>query len=292
MQIMMRQILTDYRQLSQDYQVIEQAILFLDAHYRQQPGLAELAASVGLSEYHFQRLFTRWVGISPKRFLQFLTKEHAKQVLEASHSLLDASYETGLSGPGRLHDLFINCEAVTPGEYKQRGAGLRIAYGFHATPFGECLLAVTERGICSLAFVVNGSRSALLDDLQRRWRQAQLYQDELRTAPLLAQIFDGQAGEEPQPLTLYLSGTNFQIKVWEALLRVPSGQLISYEDLAQRVGKLGAARAVSRAVASNPVAVLIPCHRVIRKLGVFGGYRWGAARKQALLGWEMAQGVI
>ncbi len=291
MTMTMSKTVSDYRQLSTDYQVIERAILFLDAHYQEQPSLAELAASVGLSEYHFQRLFTHWAGISPKRFLQFLTKEHAKHVLDESYSLLDASYEAGLSGPGRLHDLFVNCEAVTPGEYKQRGAGLRIAYGFHPSPFGECLLAVTERGICSLAFVVNAGHQSLLDDLHHRWRQAELYQDEGYTAPLLEQVFDAYTGGQRPSLNLHLNGTNFQIKVWEALLRVPPGQLISYQGLAQRIGMPRAARAVSQAVADNPVAVLIPCHRVIRKLGVVGGYRWGVARKQALLGWEMARGA-
>jgi AraC family transcriptional regulator of adaptative response/methylated-DNA-[protein]-cysteine methyltransferase len=279
----------DYGRLSHDYQRVERAIAFLEQNYHRQPSLKEIAESVNLSEYHFQRLFTRWVGISPKRFLQFLTKEHAKELLERSEDLLNVAFETGLSGPGRLHDLFVACEAVTPGEFKNRGEGLTIAYGFHPTPFGECLLATTERGICHLAFVQPGSREWALDVLRGRWQKARLARDAAHTRSLASQIFAWYAGQASPPLHLYLIGTNFQIKVWEALLRIPPGAVASYEDIAVRIGRPDAARAVSNAVAQNPIPVIIPCHRVIRKVGEFGGYHYGPARKKALLGWEAAR---
>ena len=279
----------DYKQLSNDYQRVEQAIAFLEENFIRQPELKEIAASVNLSEYHFQRLFTRWVGISPKRFLQFLTKERAKELLEKSHDVLGVALETGLSGPGRLHDLFVTCEAVTPGEFKSKGEGLAIAYGFHPTPFGECLLGVTERGICSLSFVQDGDRASALDALKDRWRKARLSKEAARTGPLVSQVFAWYIGQTPSLLHLVLSGTNFQIKVWEALLRIPPGAVVSYEDIAARIGMPSASRAVSNAVAQNPIPVIIPCHRVIRKAGEFGGYHYGTARKKALLGWEAAR---
>ena len=279
----------DYQQLSTDYQLVEHALHYLADNYQRQPDLQEIAASVGYSEFHFQRIFTRWVGISPKRFLQFLTKEHARQLLEGASSVLDASYQSGLSSTGRLHDLFVACEAVTPGEYKSRGDGLSLAYAFHATPFGECLLAVSGRGICGLSFVSAGGKQEVLDDLQTRWSRADLRLDPSVTEPVLTQIFPSPASSAEQPLRLFLNGTNFQIKVWEALLRIPQGMVVAYEDIAAFIGMPSAARAVSRAVAANPIAYIIPCHRVIRKMGVLGGYRWGMARKQAILGWEMAK---
>ena len=282
----------DRKQLSDDYRRVEQAILYLENNAHRQPSLKEIAASVSLSEYHFQRLFTRWVGISPKRFLQFLTKERAKQMLERSENLLDVTYETGLSSPGRLHDLFVACEAVTPGEYKAQGEGLTIQYGFHYTPFGECLLAATERGISNLLFVQNGNRDEALRSLRKRWKNAELIEDPVRTRPLVSQIFNLYENRNPSSLSVFLNGTNFQIKVWEALLRIPPGAVVSYEALAASIGMPKAARAVSNAVSQNPIPVLIPCHRVIRKMGEFGGYRWGTARKKALLGWEMAKWEI
>ncbi len=274
----------DYRQLSDDYQRIEQAIQYLEKNYQYQPELREIAESIGLSEYHFQRLFTRWVGISPKRFLQFLTKEGAKDLLRRS-SVLNATYSVGLSSPGRLHDLFVTTEAVTPGEYKARGAGLTIRYGFHPTPFGECLLGVTERGICHLGFV-QGSPETALANLKSDWKDAGLLEDAAGTGPLIAPIFS--LGLSPAPVALFLSGSNFQLKVWEALLRVPQGSVTTYEQIAAQIGQPKAARAVGTAVGHNPVAVLIPCHRVIRKMGEFGNYRYGPARKKAILGWEAA----
>jgi AraC family transcriptional regulator of adaptative response/methylated-DNA-[protein]-cysteine methyltransferase len=279
----------DYSQMSEDYQRIEQAIWYLEQNSGRQPGLKEMAESAGLSEFHFQRIFTRWVGISPKRFLQYLTKEHAKATLEGTGSLMDATYESGLSSPGRLHDLFVSCEAVTPGEYKARGDGLRIAYGFHPSPFGECLLAMTRRGICGLDFVENGAREQALDGLKRRWSRAQLVHNPLATRPALEGIFRLFQGQTGPPVRLLLSGTNFQIKVWEALLRIPPGRVVSYADIAMQIGMPGSARAVGNAVSQNPIPVIIPCHRVIRKAGDLGGYRWGIARKKALLGWEAAR---
>ena len=276
--------MTSFVQLSEDYHRIEQAIRFLEENARRQPDLAEVAASVGLSEYHFQRLFTRWAGISPKRFLQFLTKQNAKALLACS-SVLSAAYEAGLSGPGRLHDLLIQCEAVTPGEYRLKGAGMQILYGYHPTPFGECLLALTGRGICFLACVA-GDRPAALEMLKGDWLNASLREDASRTRTVGEQIF---AHAEPRSLTLHLRGTNFQLKVWEALLRLPAGSATSYEALAEQAGDIQAARAVGNAVARNPVAYLIPCHRVLQKAGGFGNYRYGPLRKQAILGWELAR---
>ena len=276
-----------YAQLSEDYQRIEQAIRFLEANYLDQPELEEVAASIGLSEYHFQRLFTRWVGISPKRFLQYLTKEHAKHLLRRSGDLLETAYASGLSGPGRLHDLFVSTEAVTPGEFKQGGAGLEIRYGFHPTPFGQCLLALTPRGVCGLSFVEPGGEDAALAQMRARWRNAAFVHDPAGTQPVVAQIFR-PAGQPAGPMALYLNGTNFQIKVWEALLRIPSGSVVTYADIALAIGMPDAARAVGSAVGSNPIAVIIPCHRVIRKDGSYGEYHYGSARKKAILGWEFA----
>jgi AraC family transcriptional regulator of adaptative response/methylated-DNA-[protein]-cysteine methyltransferase len=278
-----------YTQLSDDYARIEQVIYYLQQNASRQPSLGEIADYVHLSEYHFQRLFTRWVGISPKRFLQFITKEHAKQLLTRSASILDTSLQVGLSSPGRLHDLFITWEAVTPGEFKLHGDGLKISYGFHPTPFGEVLLASTDRGICNLSFVMASGRQDALVSLQRYWPKAYLAENPSITQPLVAGIFRSLERPPDQPLHLYLSGSNFQLKVWEALLRIPSGSVVSYRDIAGSLGDPNASRAVGNALAKNPVPVLIPCHRVINSMGEFGNYHYGEARKIALLGWEMAK---
>jgi AraC family transcriptional regulator of adaptative response/methylated-DNA-[protein]-cysteine methyltransferase len=271
-----------------DYDRIAQAIRFIEANHTRQPSLEEVAKSVYLSEFHFQRLFRRWVGISPKRFLQFLTIEHAKRRLDECRSVLDATYDAGLSSPGRLHDLFVTLEAVTPGEYKQRGSGLHIAYGFHDTPFGTALLGATDRGLCALSFVDEGREGDAIDELRERWSRADLDEDASRTADLAARIFAPEPADD-RPIPLFVQGTNHQVRVWEALLRVPGGALVTYEQLAAAAGKPEAVRAVAGAVARNQIAYVIPCHRVIRKLGAFGGYRWGPERKQAILGWEAAQ---
>ena len=276
---------TNTKQLSDDYLRIEQAILYLENHYKDQPSLEDVAANIGLSEYHFQRLFTRWAGVSPKRFLQFVTKENAKGLLDRSENLLDTTHQTGLSSLGRLHDLFVNTEAVSPGEYKSRGAGVTIRYGIHPTPFGKCLIATTDRGICHLGFVQTGEGDAI-DNLVADWKQATMIEDHKSTSSLVEPIFD--LGYRGKPLSVHLRGTNFQLKVWEALLQIPTGAVTTYEGIASRIGKPNAMRAVGTAIGHNPIAVLIPCHRVIRKVGEFGNYRYGALRKKALLAREFS----
>ncbi len=287
METMIQPTLNDASELSQHYQLIEHAIEYIEANVQHQPELDEIASAVGLSEYHFQRLFTRWAGISPKRFMQYLTKEHAKELLARSENLLETTHQVGLSSLGRLHDLFINTEAVTPGEFKSHGEGVTIRYGLHATPYGKCLLGATERGICHLSFVQN-SEGRSIDNLEEAWKQARMIEDYSATAPLAARIFDGpNSNPVPKtPLSLHLRGTNFQIKVWEALLNIPVGGVTSYGQIAMQIGHPHAMRAVGTAVGHNPVAVLVPCHRVIRKDGEFGNYRYGTARKMALLAKE------
>jgi AraC family transcriptional regulator of adaptative response/methylated-DNA-[protein]-cysteine methyltransferase len=275
----------DYKQSSEDYLRIEQAILYLENHYKEQPSLEEVAASIGLSEFHFQRLFTRWAGVSPKRFLQFLTKQGAKDLLSHSENLLDTTHQVGLSSLGRLHELFVTTEAVTPGEYKTRGQGVTIRYGIHLTPFGKCLIGLTDRGICHLGFVPSSEGDAI-DSLVEEWKEASMIEDYRSTAALVGPIFDLKYDTRIKPLTLHLRGTNFQLKVWEALLQIPAGAATTYEGLAQRIGHPGASRAVGSALGQNPIAVLIPCHRVIRKVGDFGNYRYGEVRKKALLARE------
>jgi AraC family transcriptional regulator of adaptative response/methylated-DNA-[protein]-cysteine methyltransferase len=249
-----------------------------------------LSAIIATSPFHFQRLFTRWAGVSPNQFMRFLSVEHAKAALEAGESVLEATFEAGLSGPGRLHDLLVTFEAVTPGEYKAMAAGIEIRWGIHASRFGDVLVAATERGICGLGFVEPGGETAAVDDLRGRWPRALLRRDKAATRCHAERLFKPQ-GATPggAPLKLWVKGTNFQIKVWEALLRVPFGGLASYGGLARAVARPGAARAVGSALADNPVAYLIPCHRVIRASGRFEtDYRWGTARKRALIGWEAA----
>lgn len=281
--------MSDSRQQSKDFERVELAIKFLERNFHRQPSLAEIADSINMSEYHFQRLFSRWAGISPKRFMQFLTKEYAKTLIENSENVLDAAYDAGLSGPGRLHDLFVTCEAVTPGEYGKGGRGVRIAYGVHPSPFGTCLLAATERGICNLTFLHDRSEAEATGSVISQWPNAVLEHRPKKTRTLVQKVFDRRAEPGSTPLHLYVRGTNFQIKVWEALLRIPVGHAVTYEAVARHIDMPKAARAVGNAVGQNPISFLIPCHRVIRKLGVFGNYGGGAARKKALLGWEAAQ---
>ena len=275
-----------WEQACEDYSRIEKVIKYLEQHSYEQPELDEIAKSIGLSEYHFQRLFTRWAGISPKRFIQFLTKERAKEILDHSVSTVNAAFETGLSSTGRLYDLFISSEAVTPGEYKHRGEGLTILYGIHPTPFGECLIATTNRGICNLSFITDTGKRGAVDELHKNWVKAYLAEKPIETQPIVDQIFSFYLNQPCGSLQLYLNGTNFQLKVWEALIRIPTGNVVSYESVAKFSGRPDAIRAVSGAIAHNPISILIPCHRVIRKMGGFGGYRWGLARKQALICWE------
>jgi AraC family transcriptional regulator of adaptative response/methylated-DNA-[protein]-cysteine methyltransferase len=277
------------RQLLRDYERVERAITYIDEQFPRQPSLAEVAASVDLSEYHFQRLFSRWVGISPKRFQQFLSKEHAKETLARSRSILEATYGAGLSSPSRLHDLMVSCEAVTPGEYRSGGAGLDISHGFHATPFGECLVAETPRGICWMSFVQDDDRTREMEQLRKSWPHAHLVEDPASAAAAVARVFHLEGvdeGADTGEIRLVLRGTNFQIKVWEALLAIPPGFVVAYEDVAQRIGRPQSSRAVGNAVGSNPISYLIPCHRVIRKVGTFGNYGGGRERKKAILAWE------
>jgi AraC family transcriptional regulator of adaptative response/methylated-DNA-[protein]-cysteine methyltransferase len=287
-----------------DYARIERAIHFIESNVRRRPSLKEIAASAGLSPFHFQRLFRRWAGISPKRFIQYLTAGAAERLLRESGSLLDVADEAGLSSPGRLHDLMVTIHAVTPGQLKSRGAGLTIRYGIHPTLFGDCLLAMTERGICWLSFINSHDRDAAVADLRQYWGGAILQERPQATRPVAERIFrssynggynsrynGGRNGRHERPGTFHLivQGTNFQVKVWEALLTIPPGAAASYQEIAQKIGAPLATRAVGTAVGQNPVAYLIPCHRVIRKSGAIGDYRWGAARKKALLGWEAAR---
>ncbi len=270
-----------------DYQRIAQAIRFLRENCLEQPKLEAVAAHVNLSPFHFQRLFKRFAGVSPKRFLQHLTAQSARELLRQSESVLETSFAVGLSSPGRLHDLLIAVDAITPGEVKSAGRGLRIGYGFHATPFGVCLLAQTERGICRLEFVEPGEESAAVERLHNAWQNAELSETTQQTAITCRQIFT--QAKTGTPLSLLLQGTNFQLKVWQALLHIPPGAVTSYGDLADRLGHPGASRAVGTAIGQNPIGYLIPCHRVLRSDGSPGGYRWGIERKLAILGREFSR---
>ena len=269
-----------------DFERIRTAIEYVAAHFGEQPALDDIARSVHLSPYHFARLFRRWAGVSPKQFLQHTTLEYAKGLLAESRTVLDAAYASGLSGPGRLHDHFVTIDAVTPGEFKSRGRGVSISYGVHATPFGDCLIGVTPRGVCRLRFVDPGDAAGAVESLRREWPGATLSEGPAATQPIAERIGEPQAAAAGPPLLL--RGTNFQVKVWQALLAIPPGGAMSYGDVAAGVGYPTASRAVGSAVGANPIAWLIPCHRVLRSSGAIGGYRWGVARKVAMLGWEAA----
>lgn len=270
------------------YATVEKALHFIRQHQFEQPSLAQIAAHCAMSETLFQKIFSTWAGVSPKRFLQHLTREHCRQRLIDGASLLECSADAGLSTASRLHDLMVTLEAVTPGDIKSGGAGLAIRYGVHDTRFGQCFVACTERGVHKLAFITDGDSDAALSQLAGQWPQATLVLDQRATAGFAAQLF-GDTPTTGGHLNLWLQGTPFQFKVWEALLRIPPGRVCSYSELAAAIGRPSAARAVGSAVARNPIAVLIPCHRVIQALGATGHYRWGAERKQALLGWEAQQ---
>jgi AraC family transcriptional regulator, regulatory protein of adaptative response / methylated-DNA-[protein]-cysteine methyltransferase len=274
---------------SSDYLRVAQAIEYLQAQHTWQPNLAQLSQHMGLSEHHLQRLFSRWAGVSPKRFVQYLTKEHAKQWLRQT-SVFDSSLAVGLSGGGRLHDLLVTCEAVTPGEYASGGAGLHIHHGVHDSPFGPCLIASTSRGICHMAFVdpPKGDQDHIAT-LAKAWPHARLTNNPAETRTLADAIFSPALGNRQQPLHVLVKGSNFQIQVWQALLKIPSGHLSAYSHVAKAVGKPNAVRAVATAIANNQLAYLIPCHRVIRQSGHTNQYRWGATRKKAMLAWEAAK---
>ena len=269
-----------------DYRRIEKAILFIEENFQTQPSLKEIADHVTLSEFHFNRLFSKWAGTSPQRFMRFLTKEFAKEKLVESSNLLEATFESGLSSSSRLHDLFVTYEAMTPAEFKSKGAGLTIHYGIHETPFGDCLIAITERGITDFRFIGNEDKNLIIKELQQDFDKAKLIFDNNFTKPFIEQIFC-ETHNSNEPLTLLMRGTNFQIKVWEALLKIPFGQMVSYETIANAIGQPTAQRAVGTAIGSNRLGYIIPCHRVLQKVGGIGGYRWGVTRKKAILGWEM-----
>lgn len=274
-----------------DYDRVAAAIAFIQANWQQQPDLATIARQVHLNEQHFQRIFSRWAGVSPKRFLQLLTLEDTKQRLNTSRSLLTIALESGLSSSSRLHDLYVRFEAMTPADYRDGGRGLVIAYGLHPTHFGLALIAKTDRGICNLQFCDPDEFPAVIERLRTQWPNASWYEDVENTRAISDRLNASLTMTSCQPLPLLVKGTNFQVQVWRALLALPMGSLATYQDIADRVGKPKAARAVGTAIGANPIGYLIPCHRVIRATGEVGGYRWGSLRKTAILGWEAAQSL-
>lgn len=269
-----------------DYDRVARAIEYLRRHQPDQPSLEDVARAVHLSPFHLQRLFSRWAGLSPKRFLQVLTLDAAKERLAASSDVLSAAHESGLSGAGRLHDLFVELEAVTPGEHRRAGEGLEIRYGYPGSPFGRCLIGQTRRGVCYLEFQHETDRAAMRERLQAAWPAARLVPDEAGAARLARRIFTRHRRDAPLPVLV--QGTNFQARVWSALLRIPPGHTATYAQVADWIGHPRATRAVGSAVGANPVAWLIPCHRVLRSDGSLGGYAWGETRKLACLAWEAA----
>jgi len=271
-----------------DYERIAKAIAYIGENVTAQPSLADVASHVHLSPFHFQRLFSRWAGTTPKRFLQVLTLERGKRLLEESASLLEVADDLGLSSSSRLHDHFVQLEAVTPGEYRNKGKGLSIRHGVHDTPFGRLFIARTPRGVCRAAFVDDGAGAAELVRLAEVWPLAALERDAGATADIAA-LVSGAVRDQQRPLSLHVAGTNFQIAVWRALLRIPPARAVTYSQIAEAVGSPRAVRAAGSAIGANPVALLIPCHRVIQQSGGLGGYRWGAARKQAIQVWERLQ---
>jgi AraC family transcriptional regulator of adaptative response/methylated-DNA-[protein]-cysteine methyltransferase len=271
---------------SADYDVVRRAIAHIRGHWREQPEVEEIAAAAGVSANDLHHLFRRWAGLTPKAFLQALTLDHARKLLRDSASVLDATYEVGLSGPGRLHDLFVTHEAMSPGEWKSGGEGLTICYGFHPSPFGSALVMATERGLAGLAFADVGAEAAAFADMSSRWPRATYIENAERTAPLAQRIFDPALWRPDRPLRIVLIGTDFELRVWDTLLGIPMGRATTYGDIAHKLGKPTAARAVGAAVGKNPVCFVVPCHRVIGKSGDLTGYHWGLTRKRAILGWE------
>ncbi|WP_298337538.1 methylated-DNA--[protein]-cysteine S-methyltransferase [Ferrimicrobium sp.] len=271
-----------------DYDRVAEAITFITDRVCEQPTLEEVADHLNLSPYHFQRIFSRWAGVSPKKYLQVLTLEQAKQLLSDSKSVLETSNILGLSSSSRLYDHFVHMEAVTPGEYKAQGTGLTIEFGVHNTPFGNAFIATTPRGVCNIAFSESKDISELMEDLRQRWPHAVLHESQHSTQKVVAAMFR-QTNDSKSSLSLYVSGTNFQINVWKALLRIPPGSVASYAQIANFIGQPGSARAIGHAVGANPIAYLIPCHRVIQANGGLGGYHWGTTRKQVMLAWEHAR---
>ena len=269
-----------------DYDMVKHTLAFISENWREQPSLETLADQAGLSPTHLQRLFTRWAGLSPKAFLQAVTLDHARGLLRDSASILDASYELGLSGPGRLHDLFVTHEGMSPGIYKAHGRGLNIQYGFHDCPFGRALILITSEGLAGLAFADNGKEKSALADMTSRWPEATYVENQQATASYARRIFESERWKPDQPLKIVFIGSDFEIRVWETILRIPFGKASTYSDIACHIGKPKAARAVGSAVGKNPISFVVPCHRVLEKSGGLGGYHWGLTRKRAILGWE------
>jgi AraC family transcriptional regulator, regulatory protein of adaptative response / methylated-DNA-[protein]-cysteine methyltransferase len=269
-----------------DYDVVRRAIGHIRDHWRDQPEIAAIAEAAGVTPTELHHLFRRWAGLTPKAFLQALTLDGARQLLRDSASVLDATYEVGLSGPGRLHDLFVTHEAMSPGEWKSGGEGLTVWFGFHPSPFGKALVMATQRGLAGLAFADAGKEQPTLADMQRRWPKANYVSDAARTAPIAQRIFDPSQWQQDRPLRVVLIGTDWEVRVWETLLKIPMGRVATYSGIAGKICAPAAARAVGAAVGKNPVAFVVPCHRVIGKAGDLTGYHWGITRKQAMLGWE------
>jgi AraC family transcriptional regulator of adaptative response/methylated-DNA-[protein]-cysteine methyltransferase len=269
-----------------DYEHVRRIVAFISERWREQPDLEAIAHHAGLSTTHVHHLFRRWCGQTPKAYLQPNTLDNARALLADSASVLDTAYELGLSGPARLHDLFVTHEAMTPGDYKARGRGLTMRFGYHPSPFGEAVLVSTDRGLAGLGFVDNADRDAALADLQRRWPNAVYVEDQEAVRPLARRIFDPARWQGEQPLRVVLIGTDFEVRVWQTLLRIPRNRATTYSDIAQRIGKPTASRAVGAAVGKNPISFVVPCHRVLGRSGALTGYHWGLTRKQAILGWE------
>ena len=272
-----------------DYDVVRRAIGHIRSHWREQPAIDAIAEAAGVTPTELYHLFRRWAGLTPKAFLQALTLDGARRLLRDSASVLDASYEVGLSGPGRLHDLFVTHEAMSPGEWKSGGEGLMVKFGLHPSPFGKALIMATERGLAGLAFADPGEEEAALADMKRRWPKAGYVADTARTAPIARRIFEPSQWRQDQPLRVVLIGTDWEVRVWEALLKIPMGRVTTYSGIAGKICTPAAARAVGAAVGKNPIAFVVPCHRVIGKGGDLTGYHWGITRKRAMLGWEAGQ---
>ncbi|MCF3640479.1 bifunctional helix-turn-helix domain-containing protein/methylated-DNA--[protein]-cysteine S-methyltransferase [Rhizobium sp. TRM95111] len=270
-----------------DYGTVSRVIELITDDYRDQPTLDDIAARLKQSPTQLQKTFTRWAGLSPKAFLQAVTLDHAKRLLrQESLPLLETSFEVGLSGPSRLHDLFVTHEAMSPGEWKARGAGLTIRYGFHPSPFGRALVMITDRGLAGLAFSDDEDGRAAFADMACRWPNADYVEDANATAAYAARIFDPARWNPQEPLRIVLIGSDFQVRVWEALLRIPIGKAVTYSDIAGSLGQPTASRAVGAAVGRNPISFVVPCHRALGKSGALTGYHWGLTRKRAMLGWE------
>ncbi|WP_284775609.1 bifunctional helix-turn-helix domain-containing protein/methylated-DNA--[protein]-cysteine S-methyltransferase [Agrobacterium sp. lyk4-40-TYG-31] len=277
----------DITPVGSDYETVRRVIEILTVEYRDQPSLETIATQLGQSPTQLQKTFTRWAGLSPKAFLQAVTLDHAKRLLrDESLPLLDAALEVGMSGPSRLHDLFVTHEAMSPGEWKAKGGGLLVRYGFHPSPFGLALIMITDRGLAGCAFADAGEEKACFEDMSRRWPNADYLEDSAATAPYASRIFDADRWKSDQPLRVVLLGTDFQVRVWQSLLKIPLGKAVTYSHVAQDIGQPTASRAVGAAIGANPISFVVPCHRAVGKSGALTGYHWGLTRKRAMLGWE------